>query len=402
MQKFNATKIPIRYLLKTKYYINIYKESIKEKLLSDSISIELLLSNYTDSLKNVKNFPGNISVEEWNKLLDEYIENPQANPNYLSMIEMPIKNFDRRRYFTVTPKQKIRIAKINNENIKSKINSDSGLVINSFVYLDKEKYNEAIERAKDELSPKSAIDKSIMNNIIAATGGSEQEKYYCSLIELIDKKQIEANHSFTDLLEYFKDQFNFFSKRMISKLPSLPNKEMGIISRTMGVKTSNYYESGIYFNMKNKIGTMKIKAIASIIDKWNIRLEDIIFWYFSEYCNKQYNVEWLHFNLPHKDESIDNRTSTIFRIEESIRTQLSILISDGVIDRDLVNATPTPRIYRLNSLFIKKYVSLADNKITNLIVTLMFSDQTSMGYLNEQKYEDTLFELLSLNKIFRI
>lgn len=99
-------------------------------------------------------------------------------------------------------------------------------------------------------------------------------------------------------------------------MPSYPNKEMGTVSKTIGVKTDNSYNYGFYFNVKNQLAVFKIQTISSILSRWNLDIEDLIDWFFTEYCAKQYGVSWLPLNLPHKDENTGNRTSTFLELKK--------------------------------------------------------------------------------------
>ncbi|EAE7308550.1 hypothetical protein BKE14_10295 [Listeria monocytogenes] len=394
MKEFSKVGIPIQYLLKSQYFITVYPDSIKDNILADPLSIEMLISNYTEANREKLYFPENISKEEWGKLLDEYIDDPSANLNYIAVLENPIRNLDGKKYFSVTPKQKIRVKERSKEFSKNIISKDSGVLMSTAIYIEREAYKEAVDKEKDQMTIKEALDRSILNNMMVATGSAVSKQFKCSMSALIDKEQIDGDHSFESLLRYFSEDFEFFTEKLIVNLPSYPNKEMGTVSKTVGVKTDNSYDYGFYFKVKNQLAVFKIQAISSILSGWNLDIEDLIDWFFTEYCVKQYGVSWLPLNLPHKDENTGNRTSTFFRIEESIRTQYLVFSEENEIKSDLVNETATPSISNLKSLLPKKYAYLSKNDFAEGLLYLLFDDQSLIHYINEELKGDSFFDLL--------
>ncbi|MDQ8287718.1 hypothetical protein Q3C62_00020 [Enterococcus faecium] len=394
MKEFNRIGIPIRYLLKSQYFIKVYAASIKSYILADPLSIELLISNFIEVNKEKLYFPDNISKEEWDRLLDEYIDVSNANLNYMTILENPIQKLDGKKYFNVTPKQKLRIIDRSEEFNKKIISKDSGVLLSSTVYIQREDYEEAVDKEKNQMTIQEAVDRSILNNILAATGGTGTQQFQCSMSALIDKEQIDNDHSFDSLLKYFSEDFKFFTEKLIANLPSYPNKEMGTVSKTMGVKTNDSYDHGIYFKVKNQLAVSKVQTISSILSRWNLDIESLIDWFFTEYCVKQYGVSWLPLYLPHKDENIGNRTSTFFRIEESIRTQYLVFTEENEIKSDLVNETSTPSISNLKSLLPKKYAYLSENDLAENLLYLIFDDQSLINFINEEIKGDSFFDLL--------
>ncbi|EAG1723607.1 hypothetical protein BBW79_14790 [Listeria monocytogenes] len=394
MKEFSKVGIPIQYLLKSQYFITVYPDSIKDNILADPLSIEMLISNYTEANREKLYFPENISKEEWGKLLDEYIDDPSANLNYIAVLENPIRNLDGKKYFSVTPKQKIRVKERSKEFSKNIISKDSGVLMSTAIYIEREAYKEAVDKEKDQMTIKEALDRSILNNMMVATGGAVSKQFKCSMSALIDKEQIDGDHSFESLLRYFSEDFEFFTEKLIVNLPSYPNKEMGTVSKTVGVKTDNSYDYGFYFKVKNQLAVFKIQTISSILSGWNLDIEDLIDCFFTEYCVKQYGVSWLPLNLPHKDENTGNRTSTFFRIEESIRTQYLVFSEENEIKSDLVNETATPSISNLKSLLPKKYAYLSKNDFAEGLLYLLFDDQSLIHYINEELKGDSFFDLL--------
>lgn len=394
--KFLESKIPIRYLLKSQYFARAYPEFLKSQFMINSLNIELFLSNYSNAASEKLYFPDNISKKEWNNLLEEYIDNPEANLNFLLLLENPIKNLDGRKYFNVTPKQRLRIKKRSKEFSENIVSENSGVLANTIVYTERKSYEKAIVEAEknQEMKPEEAIDRSILNNIAVSAGPSVPQQFSYTLRALIDRNQIKTSHDFASLFKYLCEDFDYFSKRGISILPSYPNDEMGEISKTIGIKTDNSYNYGFYFQTKQQLAIIKIRMLSSLINQWDLRIEDLIGWFFTKYCKEEYDVSWLPLNLPHSDEITENQTSTLFRIEEKIRTQYLVFVEEGDIEKDLVNETSTPSIEQLPSFVSRKYVYLSKNYTAESILYLLFSDQSDIHYISEEFKGENFTDLI--------
>ncbi|EKZ4889197.1 hypothetical protein QNS99_002884, partial [Listeria monocytogenes] len=384
-QYFRSTNIPVWCLLKTSYFGKLYPMFLKNYLLSDSLFIELLLGNYSESNREKLIFPENITKEDWNELVDLYINNPNSNVNYLGMLENPIKNLDKTKYFEISPKQKKIIKERLKKFSKSIASENSGVLASMVIYIIRKHYENDVHEARlnNEMSPKEAIGRSIMNNIMVAAGNSLSEQFSYTLRGLIDSEQITEAHNFLDIFKYIRDEYDFFSADIISKLPSYPNNEMGSMAKRMGIKTDNSYLHDMYFWSKQQMAWLKINAISTLIGEWDLRIEDIIEWYFVDYCKEKYDISWIPFDLPHSDETVGNKTATLFRIEENIRKQFVVFSEEKEIDRNLVNETPTPSFGQISGLLEKKYVYLSKSETARTILHLLFSDQSRICYINE-------------------
>jgi hypothetical protein len=174
---------------------------------------------------------------------------------------------------------------------------------------------------------------------------------------------------------------------------------MGVMEKCVGVQTNKTYTYGTYFNMKQQFASNKIKVISQLISQYGLRIEDVIAWFFSEYCVKQYGVSWLPFDMLSKNEITKNRTAKLFNIEESVRKQYAIFLAEGEIKEDLVDLTPTPPIDQLLSHVPRKYAYLAENQTAQRILFLLFSDQSHVCYIDESKKGKNFVELVQSHSL---
>lgn len=371
-KEFNAllsgSGLSIWNILTSKYLAEKYPETVKEKFLANPRNFETFLSNYTYSHNKKKLYiPSNISKQEMLALCGSYVESEDANPNYLDILLTPIKGTE--KYITIGATMKLKIKK-RAEEIQEKLfgdlSSGGGLRISIAVLSSKEAYDK-------ELKKSSPTD----------------------MIAYIDSSWLEKHPDYPTILNNFRYLYEFFSDDLISTMPSFPNKEMGVLEQHMGVKTENSYTIGQYFGLKHQLAAGKMRMITELLSRHDVRLEDVIDWFFSTYCKEEFGVEWLPLNMPSKDERLGNKTATLFRIEENIRTQYEVLVAEGAIDGEIVNMTNTPSLRSLPSFTAKKYAYLSDDDISLSIMGLLYSDQSSITYIDESKKGDTFVALIT-------
>ena len=140
-------------------------------------------------------------------------------------------------------------------------------------------------------------------------------------LALVEKDWIDKYHDFPTLFNNLQHLYGFFSSQVISLLPSFPNIEMGVFSRTLGIKPTRYYEAAETFRTKNYLAMMKLEVFRQAISDYGIRIEDMIAWFFSDYCQETFDIKWLSLDFPSNGETITNRTKVLFTLEEAIHNQ---------------------------------------------------------------------------------
>lgn len=359
-------------VMESKYLVQKYPNSIKDLFLSDPRNFESFVSNYTYSHnKNVLHIPRNITKKEMLELCNKYVVSENANPNYLDLLASSIKGID--KFIHIDTPTKIKI-KRRTEEIQEKLFGDltkgGGLKVSISI-----------------LSSKNAYEKELKNS--AAT----------DLVAYIDSDWLEKHHDYPTILNNFLYLYELFSEDLISEMPSFPNKEMGAFMRNIGVRTENSYEVGQYFDLKHQLVIGKLHMIEELLSRHNILLEEVIDWFFATYSNSEFGVKWLPLNMPTKNEYIGNKTATLFRIEESIRKQYAALSELGTIDSEFVNLMNTPDIDSLSSAIEKKYIYISDTEISWSIMGLLYSDQSSIVYINEARSGHSFVELLHKHRL---
>lgn len=363
------SKIPLWSVLKSPYLVQTYGEIVAERFLSSPNNVELLIKKFTSSRQSDINIPP-IPKQEMLQLCKDYIESEDANLNYVRLLSKPITGIN--TYVDIDPSTKLQ-AKRKAEEIEEELlknQSTPGLEVSLAVFKSEDKFKKRIED-NDTLGE----------------------------VALVSEEWIKRHRDFPTLLNNFQYLYDYFTPELIFSLPSYPNLEMDIMERVMGVQSANSYRDGMAFSIKLQMAHIKMRVIKDILQEIDVSVEDLIRWFFEVYSKDEFGIDWLPLSFPANEESFENKASTIFRVEESIRTQYGVLFDTGLIDRELVSLTTTPRIQLLKSSIENKYGYLTDDEDAQVVSHNLFSTQSHITYAKEGLSADTFLNLILHNKV---
>lgn len=356
-------------LLKNKYFVEEYPKLMKDRILSDTSSIEILLTQVSDSNTILFFTPNNISNLEWESLIIKYIKSDNANLNYLRLLRnnITIPNF----HFLVTAEIKFNAQKrcheIEEEFLSKKSENAQEFMIS--VFSNKEEYQKALRKS-------SSLD----------------------YIGLVDENEITNNPKLENIANYLKYKLGLFKTDLLCTLPRQLNTDLGIFEKFLSIKTAKTYVIGSKFITREYFLKSKLRVFKNIIEnELNLSLEDIISWSFNKMMIEKYGVRFLPIDFLSKNETISNRNAKIFSVEENIRKQYSLLYTKNIIEQDLYNEVTLPKIASLASKIEKKYVYL--NKEFRKIQQLLFSEQSSISSIDKYKQGGNFVELLLDSKL---
>jgi len=365
------SKIHLSTFLKYEYLVKKYEIILRSVFLSNPENFEIILTIFSDSSdSDAKVIIPAVSKADMLVLANQYIDSDDANINYLRILSHKIKGLE--KYVIIDPATRLKAIKraraLEEELFGSQPNS--GIKIKMAVLSTKEAYDKELE----DSAPTDYVD-------------------------LVDAKWIEKYHDFPTLLNNIQYLYSFFTDDLLSSLPSFPRVEMGVMEPHMGVRTSKHYPDGQFFSIKQRMATMRLKAFADILGQYSITVEDIVDWFFSSYCATEFGIDWLPLGFSSTEESTANKTATIFRIEESIRTQYAVLIENGSIDRELVNLMNTPRIGELKSRLKKRYAYPNDESDIQNTMAMLYSSQSRISYVSEELKGKDFINLILHNDV---
>ena len=367
IQAIKDNNIPIYHVLYFKKIVKQYDSELKKIMIEDIInSTEIIIRKYyinEESNQKIE-LPKSLSMEEKENIFLQYIDSKYANLNYVQIIAQIQSNKDSIEISDRTKlKAQRKVTELKNKIFKKGVNIkySYNVIIN-----DKQKIE------KDE-------------KVIAT-----------KIIYSYSKMWIEENKdNFATLLNNFIYLFNFTD---VEGRIELINKkhEYGIFEKTMNLNVLKAYNPNSIFDHKKIISLMQINAYYEQLNKLNIRLEDIVEWFFKVYLEENFKIKNFSISMPSKESNFFEKCKTILPEIDHILKEYKYYVEDGQIDPDLISISSEHMFFKdIPSKIKNKYVYLKDTKDNNLIDYYFFSDQCMLAYLKkmEEKY-DCFFKLI--------
>lgn len=368
---FTEELVPTYELLKHKYFSESYPNFMKDRILSNSKVIETLLMQVLERSRIEFFTPKSISKNEWEDLLIKYISEEDANLNFVRLLQnsitVPKFHFQVTSEVKVLAKRKCR--EIEEKFWENEVNTSQSIPI--IVCNNRKEYEESL---KNIASP--------------------------AYIGLVDKDKILKNSNMEDLFNYLAFEMGLFSKHNILTLPRYKNIELGVFERYMEASTPKTYKIGSIFELKEHFSLAMLNIFRSIIEnELDTSLEEIVCWYFNHHIRTKFKTVFLPIDFLSKTESVANRNAKIFSIEENIRKQYLILTEKGTISKDIFNETLIQKIISLPSKIKTKYIYLNNTEDNIWMEHQLFSDQSEIIYIDNEKKGKTFDDLLLKNDL---
>lgn len=362
IQAIKENNIPIYHILYFKKIVRQYDNELKEIMLEDAINSAVIIIRkyYIKEKRNQKiEIPKSLSMEDKEKILIKYIDSEHANLNYIRIIAKIQSNKDS---IQIDDKTKLK-AQRKIVELENKIFKEGTSIGYSYNVLIDDKQ----EIEKDE--------KLIGTQII------------CSY----SKKWIENNkEDYATLLNNFIYLFDFTD---IEGRIELVNKkhEYATFEKIMNLNILKAYNPNSTFGHKKMLSLMQINAYYEQLNKFNIRLEDIVEWFFEVYLKDNFKIENYSVSMPSKESTYFEKCKTILPEIDHILKQYKYYVEDGKIDPELISISSEHMFFKdIPSKIKNKYVYLKDNNENNLIDYYFFSDQCMLAYIEKigEKYNN--------------
>lgn len=357
----NGTSTSPRDLFLHKNIVRNYGGILKRYIMQNEHCITIVLhayeQDYTDGEKLI--LPVELTGEDLCNYLESYIDGEQPNTNYLrEIIDMHYSS-----QFPITDeirlKAKRRYEKELEELSKTAVSISHGIQIS----FDPEQKEEKLATHNDREFSISYSTKwlfetldypSILNNFIY-------------LFEFVDIPQMRCAH--------------------VNRI-----SQSGVFERAFATKSSRKYPHNDAFNFSNAIASMQMHAYYDFLANQNIRLEDVIKWFFSEQIQSEFGCSEMRLTMPSVDSSYAEKCSTIITAFESVLKQYSLYVKNGEVDFELVGMSTTPILFaNVKSMVEDKYIYGVGEDYKRLSFWL-FSDQCMFSYVERIHKEGRSYE----------
>lgn len=365
----SSKKYYLNYVLTNKNLVYYYDEDIKNILLKTDNSAEFLLDNYEiDHIGHIKKkyFPKSLTLKDKEDIFINYVRSENCNLNYLKIIE----NFQTTSELNIGDKTKLLAKRKIEELQKTFFHTNSGITMETTV-----RYSCNIEKSCD-----------------LKTNGNNWNFVY-------NLRWIKENHDYNTLLNNFIYLFDYTDKQMRWTLVS-KFSYMGIIERSIITRSKRDYPTSMVFNRINQLSDLQMMGYYTELKKMNIRLEDIIVWFFKEYLVKEFRIKNYNISMPSKNSNYLEKCRTLLPEIDSCLKQFNYYVEDGIIDSDLLEISSKHLLYKdVKSLLTNKYVYPIKGEF-DIITYYLFSNQCMLSYIESkgEKYNN-FYELISKENI---
>ncbi|MFW6026379.1 MAG: hypothetical protein ACOCRX_08550 [Candidatus Woesearchaeota archaeon] len=359
----NNGQVSLSELLRYKKIVNYHEESIKELMLKNQSSARILLDKHTSQNDFSLNIPNDLTKEDIKKIFNNYIEHEDASLNYLRLIIASNRP-------EITSKMKAK-AKRKVENKKDEIFSE-GIIV---------RFGNKIEIADLEEGTIDIVRK------------SDQ------IIFRYDKSWIENNLDFPTILNNFIFLFEFVD---LQARFTLVNKEtrMSPLERIMEKPRKRVYRKGRMFYLKDQRSSAQLKIYYEMLRSLNIKIEEVIEWFFNDYLNSEFRIDNFKINIPSNNSSMLEKCNIMASNIHLISKKFKLLTEEGEINNELLEYMRFTGYDQILSLVNKKYVYMKNNENIKNICHLFFSDQSPLIYIKRLDFQyKNFFQIIRKEEI---
>lgn len=369
----NGKQISPKDLFLHKRIVRRYGKELRKYIFRNEYGIIILLHAYEQDYTNDEKLvlPDELTGEDINNYFESYIDSKHPNINYLrTIIDMHCT-----KQFPVSDEIRLKAKKRYEkecENIsKTGISISRGIQISFNPNQDEVKID--VYDGKEcsiSYSTKWLLETldypSILNNFIY-------------LFEFVDVPQMRCKH--------------------VNRM-----SQSSVFERAFASKSSRIYPNNYAFDLSNKIASIQMYVYYNFLANQNVRLEDVIKWFFTEQLQSEFGCAEIRLSMPSPNSTYAEKCSSIITAFESVLKQYSLYVKNGEIDFELVEMSATPILFtNIKSMVVDKYIYGVGNNYKQLSFWL-FSDQCMFSFVErihkEGRNYDCFIDLLSKETVY--
>lgn len=364
------TGVRLASMLASKKLVQAYDLEIREELRLTPLAAEHLVRKYLqEDVRGDTYLPPSFTPADARELLERYIDSDDANSNYLGLIanakKIPQAGIDAKLRLRAKRRYDVMTAKF--------FSANKGL---------RTGFEVSISESQDE-PVKFEMDDS--EDLVSRYTFSRQ--------------WLEETSDNPSILNNFQHLFGFVDRQVLLTLPAYP-ANLGVMEQIIGTTGKTEYKIGAAFQSIDVSTLLQTRLYLHFLESKDIDLEQIISWFFEEYLVEEFGASNFSFTPSAKGTSYLQKVRHLFIEMESIANQFDLFVHDGELDRDLLTmGSELVRYKELASLLDGKYLYPADGDEITGILHLLFSDQSSLNYINENLNADNVARLLVENRV---
>ena len=358
-------QVSVRYILECKDIVNNFGQIIKEKILDDVKSAEILLNKYEVDKPNAGGelfLPKELTIEDKEKIICNYINSSEVNSNYLQLIIDLQSSPD----FSISTRTRLNAKNRKNEEMQKLFESNTGITTEITVSMNQNQEEE----------------KMLEND------GMNLRLSYSS-------QWIKENNDYSTLLNNFIYLFEYADLQMRITLVNKKN-ELGIFEKYMTVRSKRQYFIGFSFLHKDRVASLQMFAYYQKLNNLNIRLEDVVEWFFKIYLDDEFSARDFRVKMPSAQSLFFEKCRSILPEMESALKQYRLYVEEGKVEHELLQMSSEPLLYKdIPSQVKNKYVYGKGDEYKQAAF-YFFSDQCMLAYVERfEEAHKTFYELFT-------
>lgn len=367
-------RIPFGYIFYNKKIVHAYDGDLVSLMLNEELAFDLLLKKYfsTDKKQGSLYLPASLSKKDKEKITLNYINSDQAHVNVLDIIiSMPCS-----KEFSISDDTRV-LAKDKHDKLVAELFA--------------EKKDGALA-----FSAQVKFTKTLKQEFTITHQGTDLEL-------TVNDQWIRDNLDYPTLLNNLIYIFNLTDMEMRFKYTSKPNS-MSLIERAFwDKKLKTFYLCDTNFKFFNSFMQIEVAAYKEFLEStFNIRLEEVVQWFFDSYLSEEFSLFDFSINMPSKGSTYLEKCRTICSELESLLKQYDSLIKYGRIRHDVIEISSHPAVVENVRSYIKeKYIYPQKNQC-GAVMHFLFSDQYLLTYFENHKEREqysNFYEMLCKEKV---
>ncbi|WP_062052531.1 hypothetical protein [Bacillus sp. JCM 19034] len=328
--------------------------------MSDSYNAETILSRFLDD-KDL-HLPSSLTEKDMLELVDKYIEIDSERVSLNILRE--IIHFPPGKGLNITDKIKLHAKRKEKEESEKIFSQSSGMQSSISIRYEK------------------GLDEPLKFDDTGNVG---------AVSIVVDRDWIEDNKGYPTLWNNFIYLFGIFDNRLRFTSVSKEN-EIGALESLIIPSGDHLYRRSFAFDFKEMLVTSQIYSYLQVLNVLDVRIEDMIEWFFNDYLSVEFSIENFIIKMPSDLSSYFEKCRTILPEIDRIFKQYNMLIEDGEIDQELIQmSSSSVKVKEVQSFISSKY-AYPISECYKTATYLLFSDQSSLFYLpdKDEKHKNFL------------
>lgn len=365
----DGTGVRLGEMLANKSLVDAYGDEIRRRLLGSPGGAEHVIRKHLQrDVRGEIHLPTALAPADMRRLLESYIDSPDANPNYVGLIETAQVSQES----GIDAKLKLRAKRRNLEMTQKFFEENAGFRTGCEVLL-ADTQDEPVKYEMDD-SDGMVVRFSYSSRWLDETGDNPS------------------------ILNNFQHLFEFADRQVLLTLPSYP-AQLGVIERLLTTGKTDY-QVGAAFRSIDLSTLLQTRLYHHYLKSKDIDLEYVVSWFFEEYLVEEFDARNFSFTPSDRQSSYLQRVRHLFAELESVTTQFTLFVQNGELDRDLHAITSDPVRYKeVPSLLTGKYLLRGPAEEFPGILDALFSDQSALTYINDELKAENAARLLIDNEV---